>query len=542
MGAISCKMTKHWWKEAVVYQIYPRSFNDSNGDGIGDIQGIIQKLPYLEKLGIDAVWLSPIYKSPNIDYGYDVANYYEINPEYGNMTDFEELVAKAEKYQIKIIMDLVLNHTSSEHKWFKEAKKSTDNPYHDYYIWRKPEQIKAQLEYEWTRNQWTFVPELGQYYFHLFDYRQPDLNWNNPQMRQELYKMMNFWIEKGVGGFRLDVIDLIGKDPDHGVTVNGPQLHPYLKEMHEAVFAGKNLLTVGETWSAGITEAKQYTYDNAHELTMVFEFQPLLLSQKRGMDKWHPMRINPQLLKKVLLNWQTKLDYEQGWNTLFWSNHDLARTASLLKTNDRHRIVAQKMLVGLQFFLKGTPFVYQGDELGMTNVNFSDIKMLRDPESINLVEKSIDKKVALKLVSQKGRDNARTPMQWNDSPQAGFTTGQSWINVNPNYVQINAQIEEADPNSIFNFYRKLIAIKKHSSTLKYGDFVEICDVPAEVLAFMRSDETGSYRVLANLSRKAKRINYHISPQKIVAQNYPIKETGATYLLKPYELLVEKTYN
>lgn len=542
MGAISCKMTKHWWKEAVVYQIYPRSFNDSNGDGIGDIQGIIQKLPYLEKLGIDAVWLSPIYKSPNIDYGYDVADYYEINPEYGNMTDFEELVAKAKKHQIKIIMDLVLNHTSSEHKWFKEAKKGTDNPYHDYYIWRKPEQIKAQLEHEWTRNQWTFVPELGQYYFHLFDYRQPDLNWNNPQMRQELYKMMNFWVERGVGGFRLDVIDLIGKDPDHGITVNGPNLHPYLKEMYEAVFAGKDLLTVGETWSAGIKEAKQYTYENSHELTIVFEFQPLLLSQKRGMDKWHPVRINPQLLKKVLLNWQTKLDYEQGWNTLFWSNHDLARTASLLKTNDRHRIAAQKMLVGLQFFLKGTPFIYQGDELGMTNVNFSKIEMLRDPESIDLVKKSDDKKTALRLVSQKGRDNARTPMQWNNSSQAGFTTGKSWIDINPNFLQMNAQIEEADPNSIFNFYRKLIAIKKHSSTLKYGDFVEICDVPAEVLAFIRSDETGSYRVFANLSRKAKRINYHISRKKVVVQNYPIKETGATYLLKPYELLVEKTYN
>lgn len=534
-------MTKKWWKEAVVYQIYPRSFNDSNGDGIGDITGIIQKLPYLERLGINTIWISPLYKSPNIDYGYDVEDYYQINPEYGSTTDFEKLVQECNKRQIKIIMDLVLNHTSSEHRWFKAAKSSVDNPYHNFYIWRKPEEIKKQLSNKITCNQWQFVPELGQYYFHLFDYRQPDLNWKNYEVRQALYKMMKFWLKKGVAGFRLDVIDLIGKDPDHQITVNGPNLHLYLKEMHQQVFAGKDLLTVGETWSAGISEAKKYTYEKSHELSMVFQFQPILLSQKRGKDKWYPSRINPQLLKKTLLAWQTKLDYDQGWNSLFWSNHDLPRMASLLHVNDAHRIIAQKMLTGLQFLLKGTPFIYQGDELGMTNMKFKNIEMLRDSESIEFVKQSFDKKAALKLVSQKGRDNARTPMQWDDSPQAGFTSGKSWIRVNPNYYEINAEKEEHDQDSILNFYRNLIKLKKQSRTLKYGDFYELKNLPAEVLGFQRQDHRMKYQVFANLSRKAKWINYQIDRQKVIVNNYPIKPSKKGYLLKPYELIVEKIY-
>ena len=437
-------MERQWWHSSVVYQIYPRSFKDSNGDGIGDINGIREKLDYLKELGIDVIWLSPVYKSPNDDNGYDISDYYDIMDEFGTMEDMDNLLKEANERGIKILMDLVVNHTSDEHKWFIEAKKSKDNEYRDYYIWRdsvdgnEPNDLGSTF----SGSAWQYDETTGQYYLHLFSKKQPDLNWENEKVRNEVYKMMNFWVDKGIGGFRMDVIDLIGKVPDEMITGNGPKLHEYLQEMNKAALEGKDLLTVGETWGATPDIAKLYSNPGRKELSMVFQFEHIGLDQIEGKEKWDVKSLELLDLKKVLSKWQTELE-GQGWNSLFWNNHDLPRIVSRWGNDKEYRIESAKMLATLLHGMKGTPYIYQGEELGMTNVRFDDINDYNDIESLNMYKDRLSKGYShneiMESIYAKGRDNARTPMQWDDSENAGFTTGTPWLAVNKNYDNINAK-------------------------------------------------------------------------------------------------------
>ena len=423
-------MERQWWHSSVVYQIYPRSFKDSNGDGIGDINGIREKLDYLKELGIDVIWLSPVYKSPN-----------DIMDEFGTMEDMDNLLKEANERGIKILMDLVVNHTSDEHKWFIEAKKSKDNEYRDYYIWRdsvdgnEPNDLGSTF----SGSAWQYDETTGQYYLHLFSKKQPDLNWENGKVRNEVYKMMNFWVDKGIGGFRMDVIDLIGKVPDEMITGNGPKLHEYLQEMNKAALEGKDLLTVGETWGATPDVAKLYSNPERKELSMVFQFEHIGLDQIEGKEKWDVKSLELLDLKKVLSKWQTELE-GQGWNSLFWNNHDLPRIVSRWGNDKEYRIESAKMLATLLHGMKGTPYIYQGEELGMTNVRFDDINDYNDIESLNMYKDRLSKGYShneiMESIYAKGRDNARTPMQWDDSENAGFTTGTPWLAVNKNYDKI----------------------------------------------------------------------------------------------------------
>ena len=451
-------MERQWWHSSVVYQIYPRSFKDSNGDGIGDINGIREKLDYLKELGIDVIWLSPVYKSPNDDNGYDISDYCDIMDEFGTMEDMDNLLKEANERGIKILMDLVVNHTSDEHKWFIEAKKSKDNEYRDYYIWRdsvdgnEPNDLGSTF----SGSAWQYDETTGQYYLHLFSKKQPDLNWENEKVRNEVYKMMNFWVDKGIGGFRMDVIDLIGKVPDEMITGNGPKLHEYLQEMNKAALEGKDLLTVGETWGATPDVAKLYSNPGRKELSMVFQFEHIGLDQIEGKEKWDVKSLELLDLKKVLSKWQTELE-GQGWNSLFWNNHDLPRIVSRWGNDKEYRIESAKMLATLLHGMKGTPYIYQGEELGMTNVRFDDINDYNDIESLNMYKDRLSKGYShneiMESIYAKGRDNARTPMQWDDSENAGFTTGTPWLAVNKNYDKINAKQCLQDENSIFNHYK-----------------------------------------------------------------------------------------
>ncbi len=437
-------MERQWWHSSVVYQIYPRSFNDSNGDGIGDINGIREKLDYLKELGIDVIWLSPVYKSPNDDNGYDISDYCDIMDEFGTMEDMDNLLKEANERGIKILMDLVVNHTSDEHKWFIEAKKSKDNEYRDYYIWRDPVDGHEpnELGSTFSGSAWQYDETTGQYYLHLFSKKQPDLNWENEKVRNEVYKMMNFWVDKGIGGFRMDVIDLIGKIPDKMITGNGPKLHEYLQEMNKAALEGNDLLTVGETWGATPEVAKLYSNPERKELSMVFQFEHIGLDQIEGKEKWDVKQLDLLDLKKVLSKWQIELE-GQGWNSLFWNNHDLPRIVSRWGNDKEYRVESAKMLATLLHGMKGTPYIYQGEEIGMTNVRFEDINEYNDIESLNMYKDRLSKGYShdeiMTSIYAKGRDNARTPMQWDNSENAGFTTGKPWLAVNKNYEYINVK-------------------------------------------------------------------------------------------------------
>ena len=411
---------KHWWQEVVVYQIYPRSFKDSNGDGIGDLPGIIEKLDYLEKLGIGAIWLSPVYQSPNDDNGYDISDYEAITTEFGTMEDMDRLIAEAKKRNIRIIMDLVVNHTSDEHAWFVEARKSKDNPYRDYYVWADPSEdggVPNGLRSAFSGSAWQLDEATGQYYLHLFSKKQPDLNWQNEKVRQAVYQMMNFWIDKGIGGFRMDVIDLIGKVPEKEITGNGPRLHEFLQEMNQATFGKHDLLTVGETWGATPEIAKLYSNPDRHELSMVFQFEHIGLDQQEGGEKWDLAPVDLGKLKQIFAKWQTELD-NQGWNSLFWNNHDLPRMISRWGNDGQYRVESAKMLVILLHMQKGTPYIYQGEEIGMTNTAISDISQARDIETINMYHERLAngyaKEDIIHSINVKGRDNARRPVQWNN--------------------------------------------------------------------------------------------------------------------------------
>lgn len=537
---------QNWWQEIVMYQIYPRSFQDSNGDGIGDIQGIISRLDYLEKLGIGGIWLSPVYQSPNDDNGYDISDYEAIMDEFGTMSDMELLISEAEKRGIKIIMDLVVNHTSDEHPWFVEARKSEKTKYRDYYIWREAPadgSLPNDLKSIFGGPAWQWDEAVGQYYLHLFSKKQPDLNWENEDLRQAIYEMMNFWIDKGIGGFRMDVIDLIGKQPDQGVTGNGPKLHDYLKEMNQATFGDKNLLTVGETWGATPEIAKQYSNPQNKELSMVFQFEHIGLDEAEGKTKWDVVPLEIGKLKEVFSKWQTELG-DEGWNSLFWNNHDLPRIVSRWGNDHEYRVESAKMLAILLHMMKGTPYIYQGEEIGMTNNPVEDIQQIDDIESRNMyferLEEGYSKEDILNSINAKGRDNARTPIQWNDTASAGFTTGHPWLAVNPNYKKINVETALQDDSSIFYTYQKLIALRKENPIIVWGEFELLQETAEEVFAYMRSYQKEKWLIVANFSSTENKFFSSFDMGEVVIQNYPhtIKDVGEI-ILKPYEAFVVK---
>ena len=538
-------MERQWWHSSVVYQIYPRSFKDSNGDGIGDINGIREKLDYLKELGIDVIWLSPVYKSPNDDNGYDISDYCDIMDEFGTMEDMDNLLKEANKRGIKILMDLVVNHTSDEHKWFIEAKKSKDNEYRDYYIWR--DKVEGHEPNElgscFSGSAWQYDETTGQYYLHLFSKKQPDLNWENEKVRNEVYKMMNFWVDKGIGGFRMDVIDLIGKVPDEMITGNGPKLHEYLQEMNKAALEGKDLLTVGETWGATPDVAKLYSNPGRKELSMVFQFEHIGLDQIEGKEKWDVKSLELLDLKKVLSKWQTELE-GQGWNSLFWNNHDLPRIVSRWGNDKEYRIESAKMLATLLHGMKGTPYIYQGEELGMTNVRFDDINDYNDIESLNMYKDRLSKGYShneiMESIYAKGRDNARTPMQWDDSENAGFTTGTPWLAVNKNYDKINAKQCLQDENSIFNHYKKLIDIRKNNDTIIYGDYKLLCEDDENIFAYVRELNGDKILVVCNFYDKDVEFKFDgdFNYSKVLLSNYNDSSKMIEKLkLRPYEAVM-----
>ena len=516
---------KKWWQNSVVYQIYPRSFQDSNGDGIGDIQGIIKRLDYLQELGIDAVWLSPVCKSPQDDNGYDISDYQDIDPMFGNLDDMEQLINEAKKRNIRIIMDLVLNHSSEEHRWFTEAKKSKDNPYHDYYVWRDGEEgvYPNDMNSVFGGPAWEWVPELKQYYFHQFSVKQPDLNWENPKLRREIYDMILWWMDKGVGGFRLDVIDQIAKEPDLKITNNGPRLHEFIQELSRETFQKGDLITVGEAWGADIDRAKLYSKPDGSEFSMVFQFEHMMLDQEPGKEKWDFCPLPFVKLKKCLEKWQKEL-HGCGWNSLFWDNHDLPRIVSRWGNDKEYRVESAKMLATILHGMEGTPYVYQGEELGMTNVRFESIEQYQDIEIRNMYRERLEKGYAEKDIMEsiyaKGRDNARTPMQWDDTENAGFTTGTPWLGVNPNYTEINARSQLHDENSVFHYYKKLIQLRKENSIFVEGDFTLLLPEDENIFAYVREYEGRKLLVAANFTDK------EVECPLLKEWGVPVSEDGA----------------
>lgn len=527
-----------WWKKAVVYQIYPKSFQDSNGDGFGDLQGIIKRLDYLETLGINAIWLSPVFKSPQADNGYDISDYRDIDPTFGSLDDMEELINEAKKHNIRIMMDLVLNHSSNEHRWFKEAKKSKDNPYHDYYIWRDGEEgvPPSDMKAVFGGSAWEYVPEIGQYYFHQFLPEQPDLNWENPKVRRAIYDMILWWMDKGVGGFRLDVIDQIAKEPDKRITINGPRLQEYFKELSKETFQKGDLITVGEAWGADTERAKLYSNPDGSEFSMVFQFEHIGLDQKEGGEKWDLAPLPFKKLKKIMAHWQNEL-YNCGWNSLFWDNHDLPRIVSRWGNDREYRVESAKMLAILLHGMQGTPYIYQGEELGMTNVQY-DIEDYKDCEIINMyherLEKGYSKDEIMKSIYAKGRDNARTPMQWDDSANAGFTTGTPWIKVNDNYDKINAKSQVDDPDSIFSCYKKLVQLRKDYPVFVDGKFTLLLEDDENIFAYSRNNEEKTMIVVCNFFDKEipMPLAKECEGMEVLISNY--KDTSDMSVLRPYE--------
>lgn len=528
-----------WWKKAVIYQIYPKSFQDSNGDGIGDLAGIISHLDYLKKLEIDAIWLSPIYQSPGIDNGYDISNYEAIDSQYGTMSDLENLISEGKKRGIRIIMDLVVNHTSDQHKWFIESRKSRDNPYRDYYIWRDPVNGHApnDLKSDFSGSAWQYDAKTEQYYLHFFASQQPDLNWQNPKVRQKIYDMMNFWLDKGIGGFRMDVIELIGKDPDHKIRENGPKLHPYLQEMNKEVIAGRDVLTVGETWGADLKTAEKYSDPARHELSMVFQFENQGVDQQAGKTKWDLRSFKISELKRILIKWQTDLDFHHAWNSLFWENHDIPRVISRWGNDKQYRVQSAKMFAIILHLMRGTPYIYNGEEIGMTNSPVKDISEVEDLESINLYNERLKmgyaKEDLLSAINTKGRDNARRPMQWSEEPEAGFTTGKPWLAVNPNYSQINVRKALADSNSIFYTYQKLISLRHKNEIVINGTFKPL-RTRENVLAYYRILGKQRWLIVANMSDKKERFTVADQINTVLISNYNEPRSLNNIILQPYE--------
>lgn len=536
-----------WWKNAVMYQIYPRSFQDSNGDGIGDIPGVISRLDYLKQLGVTGIWLSPVYQSPNDDNGYDISDYRAIHPDFGTMEDLDRLIEEAGKRDIRLVMDLVVNHTSDEHQWFKEARKSKNNPYRNYYIWRDPVSGKEpnELVSMFGGSAWELDEASGQYYLHLYSKKQPDLNWENPSVREDIYDMMNFWLEKGIGGFRMDVIDLIGKEPDKMITGNGPKLHDYLKEMHEKSFGSYDVMTVGETWGVTPETAPLFASPERKELSMVFQFEHLTLDEEPGTSKWDLLDLDFLNLKQVFKKWQTELP-EGTWNSLFWNNHDTPRIVSRWGNDQEHRESSAKMFAILLHMMKGTPYIYQGEEIGMVNRPITDISQAEDIESINLYHERLEKGYShdevMRSINAKGRDNARTPVQWDTTEHGGFTTGEPWLEVNPNYRKINVEENLKQSDSVFYTYQKLIQLRKENELVVHGDFTLLLEDHPQLFAYERAYNGEVWTVVANFSDqqcKASLYENQTECQVILSSTgkdrYDLNELS----LEPYEAFIVK---
>lgn len=529
-----------WWKKSVIYQIYPRSFQDSNGDGVGDIRGIISRLDYLHELGIDAIWLSPVYQSPMDDNGYDISDYQGIAPEFGTMEDMEELIAEGHKRNIKIIMDLVLNHTSDEHFWFQEALKGPDNPYYDYYVWAdEPNELRSTF----SGSAWEYVPHLNKYYLHQFSVKQPDLNWKNPALKQEIWDMINFWIEKGVGGFRLDVIDLIGKEPEKLITADGPTLHPLIQELNEKTFGAYDLVTVGETWSANPENAQLYSHPDRKEFSMIFQFEHVGLDQQEGKEKWDLAPLDPARLHNVLSKWQTEL-VGKGWNSLFWNNHDLPRAISRFG-DDRpaFRELSGKMLAIYLHFMSGTPYIYQGEEIGMINTPITDINQADDIETRRMyaerIENGFTKEELITSINAKGRDNARRPMQWTGAEGAGFSTGQPWLAFGDTVKDINVEKALVDKQSLFYTYQKLIALRKEYPCMSEGKYEVMETGNSSVMAYRKYDEQDDFIILVNFTSDEQAFEVSSEGYSLFMHNYEEAAFLAGQLLRPYEAIVLK---
>jgi oligo-1,6-glucosidase len=556
-------MRKTWWKESVVYQIYPRSFCDSNGDGIGDLRGIISKLDYLKDLGIDVVWLSPVYQSPNDDNGYDISDYRAIMDDFGALTDWEELLAGLHQRGIRLVMDLVVNHTSDEHPWFVESRKSADNPCRDYYIWRPPKDGREPNNWAsyFSPSAWQLDETTGEYYLHLFSRKQPDLNWENPKVRAEVFELMRWWLDKGIDGFRMDVINLISKTPglpDAPVVTqdryqwggeyftNGPRLFEYLQEMKEQVLSAYDILTVGETPAISPQDAIALTNEETGFLSMVFQFEHMDLDADRegGLTRPQLPHWNLLELKQVMTRWQKGLE-GRGWNSLYLSNHDQPRSVSRFADDGRYRVESAKMLATFLHCQQGTPYIYQGEEIGMTNVAFESIDDYRDIATRHLYREAVeahgvDPQLALAVVHARSRDNARTPMQWDDSPQAGFTTGEPWIKVNPNHASINVVQALADPNSVLHYYRQLIRLRRENPIMVYGTYDLILDNHPQIYAFTRTLDDDRLLVILNFSGDTPvfvlpEYLYFYDKQPLIA-NYEIDPAAETdrLTLRPYE--------
>lgn len=528
------KTKRGWWKSAVFYQIYPRSFQDTDGDGIGDLNGIISRLDYLEKLGIDGIWLSPVFASPQVDNGYDISDYCAVDPMFGTLADMENLFAEAKKRGISIIPDLVLNHSSDRHHWFLEAKTSRDNPYHDYYIWRDgtPDKMPNDMGSVFGGPAWTYVPELGQWYFHQFTPQQPDLNWENPRLRRELYKAIRFWVDKGAEGFRLDVIDQIAKEPDNFITINGPRLHEFLHELSREAFREEGLVTVGEAWGADTQRAKLYSAPDGSELSMVFQFQHICLDQQG--EKWDFTPLPLPKLKACLARWQTEL-HNCGWNSLFLDNHDLPRIVSRWGDDGKYRVESAKMLATMLHGMQGTPYVYQGEELGMTNCRLP-LEQYRDVEILNFycdrTARGYSHEAVMESIYRRGRDNARTPMQWTDGKNAGFTDGTPWLPLNPNYPTVNAQNALSDPDSTFYYYQKLIALRKEYPVFCDGDFTLLDAENEKVFAYVR--ELDGHKLLVVCNFTAENVEYPVPTAFENARILIANRKNAGDILRPYE--------
>ena len=556
-------MDKKWWQSSVVYQIYPRSFQDSNGDGIGDIPGITSRLEYLAELGVDVIWLSPVYASPNDDNGYDISDYQAIMPEFGTMADFDEMLAKAHSLGLKIVMDLVVNHTSDEHRWFREARKSKDNPYRDYYIWRDPKAKGAAGGPEpnnWGScfggSAWELDEATGQYYLHLFSKKQPDLNWDNPKVRDEVYSMMRWWLDKGVDGFRMDVISLISKPeglPDGPVSssgygsfdlcATGPHLHEYLREMNRRVLSKYDIITVGECPGVPMEEAREYANLAGTELNMIFQFEHMDCDHDPKAGRYAISELNLPAFKKVLAKWETGL-HGQAWNSLYLDNHDQPRAVSRFgNDSDAFRELSAKMLATCLHLMQGTPYIFEGEELGMTNCPWDSLDEIDDIESRgnvlqNVANGLVKKEQVVEIMRRQSRDNARTPMQWDAGENAGFTTGTPWLRVNPNYEMVNAAEQLSRPDSVFHYYRQLIALRKSSDLIVLGEFELLEPESSEVFAYTRT--LGDQKLLIACNFTAHDVRFEAPEafaggEKVIGNYEGLAEDGA--VLRPYEAYV-----
>lgn len=550
-------MKKTWYKEGVVYQIYPRSYKDSNGDGIGDLRGIIEKLDYIKELGVDIVWICPVYKSPMVDNGYDISDYRDINPEFGTLEDWKELINGLHERGIKLVMDLVVNHTSNEHPWFLESKKSKDNPYRDYYIWREGKGKKAPNNWSsfFTGSAWEYDEVTGEYYLHLFSKEQPDLNWDNPKVREEVKKIAQYWLDLGVDGFRCDVINIISKDCEFpngrfriGITgcehyINGPHVHEYLQELNRDVLSKYDCFTVGETVFTSADEALKYVSEERNELSMIFHFDHMFVD---NIYKWFLRPFKLRKLKRILSHWQYTIN-GKGWNSLYLENHDQPRIVSRWGDDQEYRLESAKMLATMMFFQQGTPYIYQGQEIGMTNAYFKDLSQYRDIESLNIYKigrkyLKLSHNRMMKKLQKMSRDNARTPMQWDDSENAGFTTGTPWIEVNQNYLDVNVKQAQKDPNSILSYYKKLIKLRKEHEIIVYGDYQELYPNHKHLYVYERNLDNQKLIVITSFSKKPVKFtvpkNLKYTKSELLLSNYADASSNIeTFITRPFEARV-----